>query len=171
MYDMSVPQFKNTLSITSKLLKKTSKQIEQKKLHTDFILNASLAPDMFNFTRQIQMTTDFVKNGTGRLAGIDLMKMKDNETSFDELHTRIIRTISYLNSIKPEQINGTEEKEIKFSVGKINFHFMGIEFLQSFVIPNIYFHLTTAYAILRVNSIEVGKKDFLGSLGKTKINF
>ena len=107
------------------------------------------------------MTTDFIKNGTGRLAGVDLMKMDDDEKSFDELHTRIIKTISYLNRIDPEQINGSEEKEIKFSVRNVNFDFKGLEFLQSFVIPNIYFHVTTAYAILRNNNFRIGKKDFL----------
>ncbi len=171
MYEMSVPHFKKILSTTSVLLKKTSSQIELKKMPPSLILNASLAPDMFNFTRQIQMTTDFIKNGTGRLASVDLMKMDDDEKSFDELHTRIIKTISYLNRINPEQINGSEEKEIKFSVRNVNFDFKGLEFLQSFVIPNIYFHVTTAYAILRINNFRIGKKDFLGSLGKSKIKY
>lgn len=166
MYEISVPQFKKILSIVSRLLKKTSKQIEQKKISDASILTARLTPDMLDFTRQIQMSTDFIKSGTGRLAGVDLMRMDDNEKSFDELHTRIIQTISYLNRISPDQINGTEKKEIKFSVGKVNFNFKGFEFLQTFVFPNIYFHLTTAYAILRCNNIKVGKKDYLGSLGK-----
>ena len=168
MYEMSVPRFKKILLIVSKLLKKTTKQIEQKKIHDGLILTAKLAPDMFNFTRQIQMSTDFIKNGTGRLAGVDLMRMDDNEKSFDELHTRIIQTISYLNKITPEQINGTEQKEINFSSGKVNFNFKGFDFLQSFVFPNVYFHVTSAYAILRNNNINVGKKDFLGSMGKPK---
>ena len=124
---------------------------------------------MFNFTRQIQMSTDFIKNGTGRLAGVDLMRMDDNEKSFDELHTRIIQTISYLNRINPKQINGTEQKEIIFSIGKVNFNFKGFEFLQTFVVPNIYFHVTSAYAILRNNNIHIGKKDYLGSIGKSKL--
>ena len=169
MYEMSVPQFKKILLIVSSLLKKTSKQIEHKKMPIDLILNASLAPDMLNFTRQIQITTDFIKNGSGRLAGIDLMKIEDNEKTFEELHSRIIKVISYLNQIKPEQINGTEKKDINFTVGQLKFDFKGLEFLQSFVIPNIYFHLTIAYAILRNNNFNIGKKDYLGSLGTSRI--
>ncbi|OUV04046.1 MAG: hypothetical protein CBC42_01250 [Betaproteobacteria bacterium TMED82] len=171
MYLLTIPHFKKTLSSVAKLLKKTTRQMEQKKIKPEFILKASLAPDMLDFTHQIQLATDFMKNGAGRLAGKDLLIMEDTETSFEELQTRIIRTLAYLDSIKPDHMCGAESREIIFSVehslmGTIEFQFKGFEFLQAFVTPNVYFHITTAYAILRHHGIELGKSDFLGTMGQ-----
>ena len=162
MYDLSVPIFKKKLSILFAILQRTSQQISNGRLKSEDILNAQLTSDMWNFTRQVQMTTDFIKNGVARLAGIKFETFEDNERSLAELQTRLIRTISCLNEIKPEQINGAENRIIEIEIRKTKFEFTGSEFLQNFVTPNIYFHLSIAYGILRAKNIDLGKIDYLG---------
>ena len=162
MYDLSVPIFKKKLSILFAILQRTSQQISNGSLKTEDILNAQLTSDMWNFTRQVQMTTDFIKNGVARLAGIKFETFEDNERSLAELQTRLIRTISCLNEIKPEQINGAENRIIEIEIRKTKFEFTGSEFLQNFVTPNMYFHLSIAYGILRTKNIDLGKIDYLG---------
>ena len=162
MYDLSVPIFKKKLSILFAILQRTSQQISNGSLKTEDILNAQLTSDMWNFTRQVQMTTDFIKNGVARLAGIKFETFEDNERSLAELQTRLIRTISCLNEIKPEQINGAENRIIEIEIRKTRFEFTGSDFLQNFVTPNMYFHLSIAYGILRAQNIDLGKIDYLG---------
>ena len=162
MYDLSVPLFKKKLSLLFAILQRTNQQISNRGLNSEDILNAQLASDMWNFTRQVQMTTDFIKNGVARLAGIKFETFEDNERSLAELQTRLIRTISCLNEIKPEQINGAENRIIEIEIRKTKFEFTGSEFLQNFVTPNIYFHLSIAYGILRAKNIDLGKIDYLG---------
>ena len=162
MYDLSVPIFKKKLSILFAILQRTSQQISDGSLKTEDILNAQLTSDMWNFTRQVQMTTDFIKNGVARLAGIKFETFEDNERSLAELQTRLIRTISCLNEIKPEQINGAENRIIEIEIRKTRFEFTGSDFLQNFVTPNMYFHLSIAYGILRAQNIDLGKIDYLG---------
>ena len=162
MYDLSVPIFKKKLSILFAILQRTSQQISNGSLKTEDILNAQLTSDMWNFTRQVQMTTDFIKNGVARLAGIKFETFEDNERSLAELQTRLIRTISCLNEIKPEQINGAENRIIEIEIRKTKFEFTGSDFLQNFVMPNMYFHLSIAYGILRAQNIDLGKIDYLG---------
>ena len=162
MYDLSVPIFKKKLSILFAILQRTSQQISNGSLKSEDILNAQLTSDMWNFTRQVQMTTDFIKNGVARLAGIKFETFEDDEKSLAELQARLIRTISCLNEIKPEQINGTENKIIEIEIRKTKFEFPGSDFLQDFVMPNVYFHLSIAYGILRAKNIDLGKIDYLG---------
>ena len=162
MYDLSVPIFKKKLSILFAILQRTSQQISNGSLKSEDILNAQLTSDMWNFTRQVQMTTDFIKNGVARLAGIKFETFEDNERSLAELQTRLIRTISCLNEIKPEQINGAENRIIEIEIRKTKFEFTGSDFLQNFVMPNMYFHLSIAYGILRAQNIDLGKIDYLG---------
>ena len=162
MYDLSVPIFKKKLSILFAILQRTSQQISNGSLKTEDILNAQLTSDMWNFTRQVQMTTDFIKNGVARLAGIKFETFEDNERSLAELQTRLIRTISCLNEIKPEQINGTENRIVEIEIRKTKFEFTGSDFLQNFVTANVYFHLSIAYGILRAKNIDLGKVDYLG---------
>ena len=162
MYDLSVPIFKKKLCILFAILKKTSQQNSNGSLKSEDILNAQLTSDMWNFTRQVQMTTDFIKNGVARLAGIKFETFEDNERSLAELQTRLIRTISCLNEIKPEQINGAENRIIEIEIRKTKFEFTGSDFLQNFVMPNMYFHLSIAYGILRAKNIDLGKLDYLG---------
>ena len=162
MYDLSVPLFKKKLSILFAILKGTSQQISNHGLNSEDILKGQLASDMWNFTRQVQVTTDFIKNGVARLAGIKFETFEDNEKSLAELQTRLIKTISCLNEIKPEQINGAENRIIKIEIRKAKFQFSGFDFLQNFVTPNVYFHLSIAYGILRAKNIDLGKVDYLG---------
>ena len=162
MYDLSVLLFKKKLSILFTILQRTSRQISNRGLNSEDILNAQLASDMWNFTRQVQMTTDFIKNGVARLAGTRFETFEDNEKSIAELQARLIRTISCLNEIKPEQINGTENRIVEIEIRKTKFEFTGSDFLQNFVTPNVYFHLSIAYGILRAKNIDLGKVDYLG---------
>ena len=163
MYDLSVPIFKKKLSILFAILKKTSQQINDSSLNSKVILNAQLTSDMWNFTRQVQMTTDFIKNGVARLAGIKFETFEDNEKSLAELQARLIKTISCLNQINPEHINGAENRIIEIEICKTKFELTGSDFLQNFVTPNVYFHLSIAYGILRAQNIDLGKVDYLGS--------
>ena len=163
MYDLSVPIFKKKLSILFAILQRTSYQISNRSLNSDEILNAQLTSDMWNFTRQVQMTTDFIKNGVARLAGIKFETFEDNEKSLAELQARLIKTISCLNQINPEHINGAENRIIEIEICKTKFELTGSDFLQNFVTPNVYFHLSIAYGILRAQNIDLGKVDYLGS--------
>ena len=162
MYDLSVPIFKKKLSIFFAILKRTNQQICDCSLSSEEILNAQLTSDMWNFTRQVQMTTDFIKNGVARLAGIKFETFEDNEKSLAELQTRLIKTISCLNEVKPEQINGAENRIIEIEIRKTKFEFTGCDFLQNYITPNVYFHLSIAYGILRAKNIDLGKVDYLG---------
>ena len=162
MYDLSVPLFKKKLSILFAVLKKTSLQISNRSLNYQDILNAQLASDMWNFTRQVQMTTDFIKNGVARLARLKFETFEDNEKSLAELQQRLIKTISCLNKVEPEQINGSENRIIEIEIRKTMVEFSGSDFLQNFVTPNVYFHLSIAYGILRAKNIDLGKVDYLG---------
>jgi hypothetical protein len=117
---------------------------------------------MFPLSRQVQITTDSVKGCAARLAGIEIPSYADTETTFADLYARINKTVEFIKSVAEHQIDGTEEKQIKLSVGKRNLEFTGQVYLLNFVIPNFYFHLVTTYAILRHNGVDVGKMDFLG---------
>lgn len=163
MYDLSVLVFKKKLSVLFEILQKTSHQLYEKGVEQDIILTASLAPDMWNFTKQVQTSTDFMKNGSARLAGIELQRFPDSEASLEALQTRIIKTISFLNEIKPDQINGSENKVINIKIIDEEYEFLGSDFLTTFVIPNVYFHISVAYGILRANNVSVGKRDYLGN--------
>ena len=172
MYDLSVSVFKKKLSILFSILKRTGEQLAERNIDSEEILKSQLAPDMWNFKRQVQATTDFIKNGVFRLAGQQLKLFQDDEESLEELQTRLIKTISYLNQIQPDQINGSESKIIKIKIQKQYFEFQGFDFLQNYVTPNVYFHLSITYAILRANNIDIGKADYLGShvSNKRKVN-
>lgn len=126
------------------------------------LVEGRLAPDMFPLPKQSQIACDQVKNGMARLAGVEIPKFEDNETTFVQLQDRIAKTIAFANSLKPAQVDGTEAKEIKFSIKEWNFEFVGEQYLLTWIIPNFYFHVTTAYDILRHNGVEIGKTDYLG---------
>ena len=162
MYRASVPVFTQALSNLNTILGKASAYADTKKIDHSALLTARLAPDMLTFIRQIQIATDNAKGCVSRLAGVDIPKYEDNETSFADLKTRLEKTIAYLASFKPEQLNGSEDKDITLSFGPNTFNFKGLDYLLSFAIANVYFHVTTAYAILRHNGLEIGKRDFMG---------
>jgi len=162
MYQASIPQFKKMLANLSAILKKGEEYANTKKIEGTVLTGGRLFPDMLPLTRQVFIACDQVKNGMSRIAGIEPPKFDDTETTFPELQERIAKTIAFIDSIKPEQIDGTESKEIKFSIREWNFEFIGDQYLLTWIIPNFYFHITTAYNILRSNGVEVGKTDFLG---------
>jgi hypothetical protein len=162
MYQASIPQFTKMLTNLSNILKKGEAFASAKGLDSKALLEGQLAPDMFSLTKQVQIACDQVKNGMARIAGIEPPKFEDNETTFAQLQDRIAKTIAFANSLKPEQIDGTEAKEIKFSIKEWSFEFVGEQYLLTWIIPNFYFHVTTTYAILRHKGVEVGKMDYLG---------
>jgi uncharacterized protein len=162
MYQVSVPVFQRMLSNLTLVLDKAMAHMAARKIEPAALLNARLYPDMLSFVRQVQLAADFAKNSTARLAGIDPPKFADTETSFEELKQRIAKTTEFLKSLKPAQIDGTEEKEITFPVAGQPTTFKGQRYLLVSALPNFFFHMTTAYAILRHNGVEIGKRDFIG---------
>ena len=164
MYHASLPVFINGLNNLSTILTKAVAYAESKKIDPTILLNSRLAPDMFPLTRQVQITTDMVKGCAARLSGVENPVYPDTETSFDELQARIQKTIDFLNSFKASSIDGTEEKKIHLKVGKRELNWTGQNYLLHFVIPNFYFHITAAYAILRHNGLDIGKAEYLGKL-------
>ncbi len=126
------------------------------------LVESRLAPDMFPLAKQVQIAWDQVKMGVSRLSGVEAPKHPDTETTFAQLQERIAQTIAFMDSIKPEQVDGTEAKEIKFSIREWSFEFVGDQYLFTWIIPNFYFHVTTAYNILRHNGVQIGKTDYLG---------
>jgi hypothetical protein len=126
------------------------------------LVEARLFPDMFPLARQVQIACDQVKFGLARLAGVEAPKFEDTESTFPQLKERIAKTIAFMDSIKPEQIDGAEAKEIQFSIKGRNFEFVGEQYVLTWIIPNFYFHVATAYNVLRHNGVELGKADYLG---------
>jgi len=164
MYSSSVPAFIRMLGNLKKILNKAEKYAAKKNIDPEVLLNARLAPDMHPLTRQIQIASDTAKGCAARLSGKTIPVYKDNEKTFAQLYRRIDRTVSFLQKFKPEQINDTEQKLIVLKFPSATMKFRGEPYLQHFVLPNIYFHVTTAYAILRHNGVAIGKRDFIGTL-------
>jgi len=163
MYQASAPAFENMLGALSKLLDKAQAHATARKIEPSALLLARLAPDMFTFTKQVQIACDFAKNTMSRLAGQEPPKFADEEKSFDELKTRIAKVRDFVKAFKPAQIDGSEDKDITFPVGpEAKMTLKGHDYLVSFALPNFYFHVTAAYALLRHNGVQIGKLDFLG---------
>jgi hypothetical protein len=162
MYQASVPALVRALGALSAILDKGVADAEARKIDPDVLVRARLAPDMHPLSRQIQIVSDTAKGGAARLAGIDPPSFPDTETTFPELKERIAKTLAFIQGIPADKFEGAEDRAItlKFPNGEMNF--TGVEYLQGFVLPNLYFHVTTAYAILRHNGVPVGKRDFLG---------
>lgn len=161
IYDASVPVFLRALGTLKHVLKKGEAFAEAKKVDASALLGARLAMDMHPLTRQVQMVSDSCKGGAARLAGVDAPSMADTETSFAELYTRIDKTVDFLKSLKAEQFEGAETREIVMKLPTRELKFSGKDFLFTSTIPNVLFHTTTAYNILRHNGVEIGKMDFL----------
>jgi len=162
MHQASVPQFKKMLNNLSSILKKGAEFAADKKIDEKVLVESRLAPDMFPLAKQIQIACDQVKMGMSRLSGVEAPKHADTETTFAHLQERIAQTIAFIDGIKPEQVDGTEAKEIKFSIKEWHFEFTGEQYLFTWILPNFYFHVTTAYNILRHNGLQIGKADYLG---------
>jgi len=163
MYQASVPVFIHALKNLATILEKGATYAEAKKIDGAVLPNSRLFPDMFPLSRQVQVASDSAKGGAARLAGVEPPPYEDNEKTIAELVARARKTISYLETLKPEQIDGSEDKSVSWTTRSGTKTLQGLPYLQSHVLPNLYFHITTTYNILRHNGVELGKKDFLGN--------
>jgi hypothetical protein len=163
MYRASVPVFTRVLKNMDAILDKAAAYAADKKIDPSVLLNARLAPNMFALTRQVQIVTDQIKGCVSRLAGVDIPRYEDNETTFAELKARLKKTLDYISNFKPEQIDGTEDKHIALKLGNSQYEFNGLDYLLNAATMHVYFHYTTTYAILRHNGLEIGKGDFIGN--------
>jgi uncharacterized protein len=162
MYQASAPRFVNMLNNLAALLDKAQAHTEAKKLDPAALTTFRLYPDMFPLARQVQIACDTAKGAVARLAGVEIPKHEDTEQTLAELKARIAKTVAFIESVKPAQVDGTEAKEIVMKMRSGEVRFEGLQYLMAFAYPNFYFHVTTVYAILRHNGVEVGKRDFLG---------
>lgn len=161
MYDASVPIFLRQLKSISGVLTKAKAHVDAKKLDPEALLKARLFPDMFNLIRQAQSVTTQVYWGCSLLSGGDRADLPGSEATFDELQNRIAKTVDYAKSFKPEQINGSEDRQVQLKFPSMTLDFTGKSFLTEFILPNLFFHSAMTYGILRHNGVEVGKQDFL----------
>jgi len=162
MFQSAVPPCVRALTNLAAILEKGAAHAEARKIDPAALLNARLYPDMLPFTKQIQIGTDTASGGAARLAGKEPPVIEHNETTFAALVARIHQTIQYLNSIKPEQLDGTEDKTVSWQSRSSTKSMQGLPYLVNHILPNVYFHVTTAYNILRHNGVELGKMDYLG---------
>ncbi len=163
MYQISLPIFVRQLGGVVTCLKKAQALYAEKKYDESSLLGYRLYPDMFSFAKQVQIATDHARNCAALLAGLEAPKYEDNEKSLAELIARVEKTIAWLNTVKPEQVDGTEGKAVTIKMRDREMNFTGLELLQNRSLPNFYFHTTTAYDILRHNGVELGKRDFMGA--------
>lgn len=161
MYDATIPPLRLALSNLAHILKKGEAHAETKGIEPAVFFNARLFPDMFPLSRQVQIATDMSKGAAARLAGIEIPKYEDDETTFADLQARIAKTLAFIDSVTPAQFEGAEKRNIELMVRKHKMEFSGQDYLLKWVMPNVYFHVTTAYDILRHNGVELGKPDFL----------
>jgi len=162
MYQVSVPVLSHALTNLAHVLRKGGEHAKAKGVSDEVLLQTRLIPDMFPLLRQVQTATDMAKGGVARLAGVEPLKIADDETTLAELDARLQRVVEYLQSFKPEQIDGSEERAIVLHMRSGELHFLGQAYLLDYVLPNVFFHCTTAYDILRQIGTDIGKKDFLG---------
>jgi uncharacterized protein len=163
MYRASVPVFTQYLTAMEAILKKAAEHCAAKKIDPAVLVNARLTPDMFALARQIQIATDHAKGAAARLSGSEVPSFPDTETTFDELQARIAKTLEFIGGFKAAQIDGSDDKDIVLTIAGQKYPFKGVEYLTVFALPNFFFHLTTAYGILRHCGVEIGKRDFLGA--------
>ena len=163
MYQASVPVFSERLRGLALVLTKGEANAIERKIDPQVFLTARLAPDMLPLTRQVQIATDNAKRGVARLVGRDAPVYEDTEASFAELQARIAKTMDYLKGIAPDDVDGSEDREIAFKAGPRELKYTGMQYLLHFAMPNFYFHVTTAYDILRHNGVPLGKPNFLGA--------
>jgi hypothetical protein len=160
----SLPVFEIGLTALSGVLDKAAAHAAAKKVDPSVLLNYRLAPDMFALVRQIQVAADQAKSGAARLAGVEPPKFEDNETTVDQLKERLAKTVAFLKSLDAKAIDASTDREITFPLGQAKGHMKGADYLNHYVLPNFYFHLTAAYAVARHCGVEIGKRDFLGAI-------
>jgi hypothetical protein len=162
VYDMTVPVFSRTLNNLLALLDKAEADAASRKYGTEVLVAARLAPDMLPFRAQIMIATDHVKGCVSRLSGRPIPSWPDEENSFDELRARIRKTLDLLATITPEDLEGSEDRTVTLKLGGNDMEFRGLDYLTQRALPNFFFHITTAYVILRHNGVPVGKRDYIG---------
>ena len=162
MHAMSHDVFKKALTQLLHVLDKAVASAKARGFDTSVLVNSRLAPDMFPFVKQVQLTSDFAKNSMARLAGVDPPKFDDVETTMDELVARVKKTIDYIDSVQPAALEGSETRQIVIKLRDRTVEFPGLVFLQTWALPNFFFHHVTAYNLLRHNGVDIGKRDFLG---------
>ncbi len=160
----SLPVFNVGLNALAAVLDKAAAHAAAKKIDPSVLLGWRLAPDMFALTRQVQVACDQAKNGAGRLAGVELPRYEDTESTIDALKERIAKTLAFLNGLDAKAIDAAGEREITFPLGPSQAQMKGADYLHHFVLPNFYFHRTAAYSIVRNFGVDVGKRDFLGAI-------
>jgi len=163
IYQASAPRFANTLRNLAAILDRAQAHAEAKKLDPAVLGGMRLIADMFPLSRQVQIACDTAKGAVARLAGIDIPKHEDTELTPAQLKQRIAKTIDFILSVRPEQIEGSEEREITLKFGGKDTRFTGLQYFFGHAYPNFYFHVTTAYNILRANGVDIGKRDYLGT--------
>ncbi len=164
LYATSVPVFTQFLDALAAFLRKAEAHAETKKIAPEVLLGLRLSPDMFPLTRQVQIACDFAKNTAGRLAGDEVPKFADEEKSFAELQERIAKTKAYVLGLAASSFEGAAERQVTFPIAGKPFSMKGADYLAHFALPNFYFHMSAAYAILRANGVDLGKRDFLGNV-------
>ena len=164
MYQASVPCFVRTLGNLSAILDKAQAHVDAKKLDATALTSCRLFPDMLPMTRQVQIACDAAKGLVARLSGLENPVHEDTEKTLVELQARIAKTLAFVQSVTPAQLDGTEEKDIVVKRGDTETHYKGMQYLLGNALPNFYFHVTTAYNILRHNGVEIGKRDYLGKV-------
>jgi hypothetical protein len=162
MYQASAPRFVNTLGNLAAILDKAQAHCDARKIDPLVLTGYRLFPDMFPLSRQVQIACDTAKGAVARLAGAEIPKHEDSERTFAELKARIAKTIDFVQSVKRERVDGAEDKEIVLQMRSGERRFTGLQYLLGHALPNFYFHVTTAYNILRHNGVELGKADYLG---------
>jgi hypothetical protein len=169
MSQASLPVFEIGLNALSVVLDKAAAATAAKKVDAAVLLNWRLAPDMFALLRQVQTACDQAKNGSARLAGVEPPKFEDNETTIDQLKARIAKTVAFLKTLDTKAIDAAADREITFPLGQNKGQMKGGDYLNHFVLPNFYFHLIAAYAVVRHCGVDVGKRDFLGAIPLKRI--
>jgi hypothetical protein len=164
LYDVSIPVFTLTLSNLAVILDKAASHAESKKVDAKVLPATRLIADMLPLSSQIQIACDTSKGAAARLAGVEVPKHPDTEVTLDELKARVAKTLDFIKTIKREQLEGAESREIVLQFPQTTLKFTGLNYVTNFVLPNFFFHVTTAYALLRKNGVDIGKRDFLGSI-------
>jgi hypothetical protein len=163
MYQASVPALLQMLNALAAILDKAEAYAAEREIEPAVLLGYRLAPDMFPLVSQVQIATDHAKGCCARLAGVEMPKYPDDETTFAELKARIAKTVAFVQGFKASDIDGSEERDIVMTAGSRELRFRGQQYLVNFALPNFYFHVTAAYAILRHCGLAIGKRDFLGA--------
>lgn len=167
LYEVSIPTFLHTLSSLKNILDKAVAHAEARKFDPNVFVSMRLYPDMLPLNRQVQIATDAAKGAAARLSGTEPPKFEDNEVTMAELAMRITKTVDYLQSFKPEQFAGAESRVITIKTPRNTFNFKAADFVRHWALPNFFFHVTTAYGLLRHGGVEIGKADYLGAVPQT----